>query len=188
MTVRFLFDQCAKARRRCVVLLLCLWPMVSSGAGATLPQLKTAYLFNIAKFVRWTGDPEVIRLCAATSTPHRDLLAALHARPLDSNRRLEVRFLASGDSRNGCELYFRSSSESSSPISTTSTTGQALTVARSNPVRTLIVADESQDRGEPAAIRFFLQDNKLRFEVDQAALTDAGFQISSKLLRLARTR
>ena len=162
---------------RWLCLLLAFLPLQATSASDTLPQVKVAYPFNIAKFTSWPGENNEVTLCAHPATHRQALLQALDQRPLDASRKLSVRFTEEPETR--CQLYYEDQSRSSLK--------PAVALAGTATTRsTLIVADVGRTDHPDAAIRFFARQNKLLFSINYAVIEPAPYQISSNLLHLAR--
>lgn len=148
---------------------------------AKVDQLKTAYLFNFAKFVEWPDEPSSVVLCVRSSMSS-DLVQALNGREIDATRVLEVKSVVAPES--DCHMYY-----SSGQYSEVGSTLQVSLQAPSEfPVHLLSISDRTGALERGYAFEFFVRDKKLRFSVNQSLLEHAEFKISSKLLNLARQR
>lgn len=145
-------------------------------------DVKAAYLFNFTKFVRWpagTGGPDQFRLCVVGDARFASALDEIirgesaDGRPLvrvepesvEAARGCQILFIGSGDAQQGARL---------------------LEAVRNLPVLTVGEGPKFLDQG--GAIRFVIDDGRVRFDVNLDAAARAGIEISSKLLRVARQR
>lgn len=146
-------------------------------------DVKAAFLYNFAKFVEWPpeafdapGSP--MTLCIVGKDPFGDVLdtlvrgETLQGRPLVVHRTrdlLEVR---------DCHVVFLSRSE-------TARQDDVLATVRGAGILTVGEGDSFLRDG--GIIRFVLEANRVRFEVNRDAAERNGLKLSSKLLRLARS-
>jgi len=141
--------------------------------------VKAAYLPKFIPFITWpestfAGPTAPFVLCVLGQNRFEDRLekAAVEARSGDHP--VQVRHLAALES--GCHLVFL-------PAGTDPALVQGvLDAARGHPVVTVT------DSGLKAhgVISFVIQDNHVRFDIDDALAAEGGLAISSKLLGLAR--
>ena len=184
----YLFSQSLKASfRRCLVGIFCLLLSSSVNTEDSLSkedQLKAAYIWNFLDFIKWpsseSGIPSSeIRICIDGSNDFIE-----HFRQLVGNRRVgklqhTVEVLNLKEARS-CELiYVREANK---------TTALKLVGAKSLDEDTVIVADISSIYFPGAAITFYQENNKLRFEVDMERINILNADFSSELLKLARIK
>ena len=136
-----------------------------------LANVKTAYLFNIVKFVEWQSAPEDVRVCIESGDPLIDVAQSLHGRSI-GERRLEV-LTASYDP--SCHLYY----------------GDPQLIADAGQFASVLtISDHPDALSHGADLQFIVERGQLRFKVHER-LVDASsnqleFRVSSKLLRLSR--
>lgn len=136
-----------------------------------MARLKTAYLFNIAKFVSWPQATERVRLCIDTSAPVGRVAQTLHGRELEPGRQIVISH--GPDAAGACDIVYEEYPAGA-------------TIERSEDMLTISDSPDALNSG--FVIGLFLQRDKLRFEVDQDRLRSAPYRISSKLLQLSRQR
>jgi hypothetical protein len=160
--------------------------MAAVGAGAQAPQpseyqLKAAFLFNFAKFVEWPpeafaepGAPFIIGVLG--DNPFGGELERTIQGKSINGRPLKVKEFASLAEAKGCQILFVSNSETKRlPAIFSGLQGSnVLTVGESAPF--------AENGG---MINFVLENNKIRFQINDQAARNAGLKISSKLLSLA---
>jgi len=142
-------------------------------------QVKAAFLYNFARFVEWPAEAFATRdapvqICVLGENPFGSDLDQIVQGKSVSGRRVTVRNLRNGQKVRGCHIVFAG----------------PLALARSKPALTgndargiLIVGESSSPEG--TMINFILENDRVRFEVNNRAATAAGLKISSKLLSLA---
>lgn len=176
----------AKARRgkRALVLtvvaaLLACLPPEALAASAGEYQVKAAFLYNFARFVDWpnrSGEPASVTICILGDDPFGGDINAIVGKPV-GDRKLQVRRLGSGSGAADCQILFVSGSESSD-------LGRALGAIKGRPVLTVGDTPGFAERG--VVINLYVDQSKVRFEINLDAAKRARLNISSQLLKLAR--
>lgn len=139
-------------------------------------QVQAAYLYNFVKFVEWPAGTlgAAITVCTAGNTPVAAALEQIVRDEVISGHRLAVRQIEAPQP--ACNVLF---------VPHDVGAGEYLRTARTAPVLTV---GESPDFIAQGGIINFVRDaGMMRFEIDQEAARRARLQISSRLLRLART-
>ena len=165
------------------------WAYVAVGVLATLlvlsPQaraqsletaVKATYLYKFAPFVEWPAKAfetptSPLMVCVQGDDPFGPMLdRAIAGQKVDAHpvqlRRLEV-----VDAASGCHIAFIAGSKRQAQA-------EALKALRGTGA--LTVTD-----GGAGAIRFVMQNDRVRFEIDPAEVSADGLVLSSKLLSLA---
>lgn len=155
----------------------------ASGAPAddALEQrVKSAFLFNFAKFVSWPPG----KLAGSTSTIvfcllERDAMApaleeALAGKTIDDHP-LSLRRVGRAEDFRGCHVAYLGAVDAARLPA-------ALAGVGGNGVLTVYEADSVQHDG---VVRFYLDERKVRFEINADAAQRAGLQLSSRLLGVA---
>jgi hypothetical protein len=138
-------------------------------------EVKAAFIHNIAKFVDWPPrSAGSLKLCVIGQDPFGSALDALDAKPIGDTVWEVVR---RNTNLRGCAVLFIPASENNNlkPI-LTSVQGSAV----------LTVGDTAGYAEQGVMVNFYLEQNKVRLEINNAAAGRAGFKISSQLLKLAR--
>ena len=167
---------------------LCLIPFFS---GALKParaqttadeyQIKAAFLYHFAQFVEWPGgalnDKDLsLNLCIFESDPHRqELRNTIEGKPVGA-RVLHLRLVSQQQEIQGCNILFLSRDEAGRQSGT-------LRGLRGLPV--LTVGETANFLTDGGMIRFHLEDNKIRFDINLGASDLSHLKISSRLLLLA---
>lgn len=168
----------ALLRKVVIALLLMAAPL---RAQAPEYDLKAAFLFNFAKFVEWpatafSGERSPLAICVYGEDPFGRALDMVVQGERVGERSLLVQRPDSVDDLGECHVLFISRSEKGR-------LRDVMTEVEGKPV--LTVADTDGFLRAGGVINFILEDNKVRFLIDQEAAGHSGLQISSKLMRLA---
>ncbi len=141
-------------------------------------QVKAAFIYNIAKFVDWPQgiDTKTARICIIGSDPFGDNMNALQGKPIDG-RLISVTNLDSSADLKSCQILFVSSSESGN------LDGILRTLSGSS---VLTIGDTGGYAQRGVVVNFYLESQKVRFEINIDAAKRAKLNISSQLLKLAR--
>jgi len=155
------------------VLLLTLAP---AHAGPSEYDLKAAFIYQIAKFVEWPPSNAPLRLCVLGGNPFGAALEDIRGKPVNE-RKLEVVLLnAAADPRECTMLFIAAPAERHLE--------RIIAISRGAGMLTLGDTEGFAKRG--AMVNFFLENGKVRFEINLEAVRQGGLKISSKLLTLAR--
>ena len=156
-------------------------PSASSVAPDSERDVKAAFLYNFAKFVEWppetfadAASPMV--LCVLDDEPLGASLRATVKGEKLNERRLVVRLLRDPQATQGCHVLFVGAEKGRLP--------EILASLRGAGVLTVGGAGDFLDRG--GMIRLFLEQNRVRFDINLDAAEQSHLKLSSKLLRLAR--
>jgi len=142
--------------------------------------VKAAFLPRFARYVVWPAAavPEPVapfHLCVIGRDPFGRMLDQAAAGEVIDGRRVAVRRAASAGQSGGCHLAFV---QGGSPQET----ARLLLALRERPVLTVTDARAGPQRG---MIHFTIVGGRVRFFIDEAAASDRGLAISSRLLALA---
>jgi hypothetical protein len=158
------------------------------GLGAALPlcaqstaeeyQVKAAFLFHFAQLIEWpasAGDQSV-NLCVFDDEPHRkELRTTLDGKPIGT-RSFHVRVLGQTQDIQGCNILFLSRDE---------VRRQTATLRSLHGAPVLTVGETDNFLSDGGMIRFHLEGDKIRFDINVSAADSANLKISSRLLLLA---
>lgn len=154
------------------------------GADAAAPSeyaVKTAFIFNFAKFTEWPAPASVatrgqIVLCAFAGEPYKAALAAIDGKSLQG-RTMQVRFRVGREEIKSCDMMFVTGSEERRIT-------ELLRMVKGSPVLTVGDVDGFAEAG--GMIGLIYADNRVQFEINNEAAQRANLKIGSQLLRLAR--
>jgi hypothetical protein len=173
-------------RRLCFIVPLALALLGSFARTADASSLeyrvKAAFLYNFAKFIEWPPqafpEPQTpYTICVLGEDPFHGDLDSTTENQLVQGRKLVVRRLADMKGIPGCHILFVASSERDQLRSILDTVGDA-------PI--LTVGEDEDFIRLGGRLRFFVSENKVRFEINLAATERAHLKLSAKLLSLAR--
>jgi len=150
-------------------------------AAAGEYQVKAAFLFHFAQFLEWPADAvragdSSLSLCIFDDEPRRqELQSTIEGKPIGA-RVLHIRLISRPQEIQGCNILFLSRDEGwrQAPI---------LKSLRGMPI--LTVGETSDFLSDGGMIRFHLEEDKIRFDINLAAAESARLKISSRLLLLA---
>ena len=157
-----------------------------SGTGVTrVPseyELKAAFLYKFGRYVEWptssfvdTDSPLVIGVLG--KDPYGSYLDEIVQVARVQGRRVEAIRIKDPSEVNACHILFISSSEERHVSNTLAQlAGQSV----------LTVGESEWFARDGGMIRFETVDESLRLEINLHAVQDAGLEISSRLLKLAR--
>ena len=147
----------------------------------TESKLQAAFLFNFAKFVEWppaafaaTNSPLTIGILG--DNPFGGDLEAIVRDKTINNRIIIIKPMHSVAEATNCQVLFISASAKDQIPEMISSLGTA---------SILTVGDTDRFTESGGMINFVKKENKIRFEINDAAARRAGLKISSKLLSLA---
>jgi hypothetical protein len=144
-------------------------------------KVKAAFLFNFAKFVEWPErdhDRDSVTIGVVGLDPFGKSLDEVVRGKSVGTRRIAIRRFAGIAELEPCDILFISRSESSR-------LEEILKALEGTATLTVGEDDEFAIRG--GIIRFFIQESKIRFEINLDAAEHEGLHVSSKLLQVART-
>jgi hypothetical protein len=161
--------------------------VLAIGAGgvdgaASEYELKAAFLFNFTKYVKWperafADEHSPIVIAVVGTDPFGHALDDVVREKSVGGRKFDVRRFKTVDDLDACHLLFVAPSESARLSKIREHyTGEA----------TLLVGDTDHFAGRGGAIGFYIEDKKIRFEINTDATKRATLDLSSQLLKLAR--
>jgi hypothetical protein len=153
-----------------------------AGAASREYQLKAAFLYNFAQFVEWPAGTfadakSPIVLATVGPDPFEGALDAAVSGKTIGGHPLVVKHFAAAADVGKCQLLF---------VPAGSADQFAAALHNAGPAGVLTVGESDAFLKDGGIIRFYQEDNRLRFEINQPAATKAGIQISAKLMRLAK--
>lgn len=175
------------ANRRCAAALaLVVWlradaPAVAQTPAAAEESVKAVFLFNFAKYVTWPAmeigerSPAEVRVCVTADQTFFALLkSAIQGEMLDGKPLQPVQLDGLDDARN-CQILYVGETHSADARAW-------LGAVRGRQVLTVGDGGLTDD----VVIAFVRDENRVRFDINRAAASRRGLNISSKLLRVAR--
>jgi hypothetical protein len=145
-------------------------------AGPTEYQIKTAFLYNLAKFIEWPADDGTLNLCILGEDLFGKNIDSIEGKTV-AGRKLSVRRIKSAHDIKQCRMLFIASPENER-------LADILKALQGLNILTIGDTDGYAERG--VIINFYTDQNKIRFEINRDAAERSGLKISSKLFDLAR--
>ena len=159
-------------------------PSVRAAARQNLEyQVKAAYLFNFLSFIEWPSSAyarptDPIRVCVIGFDPFGAELDTINGERV-GERRVVVERLKDEEASGTCRLLFVSKIDEV----------RLPTIRRASAGRGVLIVTETPTSLEKCAgIALVLDEQRVRFDVNMAALRSERLVPSSKLLRVARQR
>jgi hypothetical protein len=145
-------------------------------------KVKAAFIYNFARFIEW--PPEVFAdseapfvVAVVGKDPFDGALEQVASGKKIGARRVEIRHFDSIDDIGPCQILF---------VPITDDDSEARTIRKIENGHVLSIGEGEAFTANGGTLRFFSEDNKIRFEVNTDAADRASLRISSKLLNLAR--
>jgi len=139
-------------------------------------QVKAAFLFNFAKFVQWPGPTDGPLVIAIAGDDYFAEIVTQTIRGRNINgRELTARRLATGDDPAGCQVLFVGLTRPSDVADLMQRIHQPM----------LTVGETVQFLRDGGMVRFYLENNRVRFEISQKNALAAGLKVSAELLAFA---
>jgi len=154
-----------------------------ASAGVAMPhaqevsqeyQIKAAYLYNFLKYVEWPDRiNRTFRICVAGQNPFGGVLDGLTKNERVRGNPVKTELILGFEP--GCDVIF---------TPRTSNIPAYLQAAAGMPILTVGETPRYIEQG--GIINFFVENGKVRFEINRTAAERAGLRISSRLLQLAK--
>jgi hypothetical protein len=145
-------------------------------------QVKAAFVNNFIKFVEWPlrgqggNVPEdTVRLCVLGDLPDKATFEALDGQEV-MGKRLSLVFLQEPEESRDCQVLFL-------PSTVSNRLPEVLEVLQGQP--TLTIGDTEGYARRGVMINMYLENKRVRFEINAETSGAAGLRISAKLLNLA---
>lgn len=143
-------------------------------------QVKAAFLFHFAELVDWPADTSdrdrSLNICVFDDDPQRHELQSTLEGKLIGVRVLHIRLVSDPQAIPGCKILFLSHDEGRRQP-------DILRDLRDQPVLTVGESDSFLSDG--GMIRFHLESDRIRFDINLTAAESSHLKISSRLLLLA---
>jgi hypothetical protein len=155
----------------------------SAGAEATKEyQLKAVFLYNFAQFIEWpasafTSDAAPMRIGVLGDDPFGSSLDEVVRNESVRGRRFAVSRSARPEDLKDCQMIYVARSEKAR-------VGEILAALAGRPVLTVSDLDGFAALG--GMIRFYVEGNKIRFEINQGSAQEHGLKPGSQLLGLGK--
>jgi uncharacterized protein DUF4154 len=155
---------------------------LSNAQTATEYQVKAAYLYNFAKFVEWpsrdfASPTAPIQLCVLNDQSFEVELNRIAKGKFVTGHPVSVVPVQTAEHSRSCHILFINSSQEGQ-------TRHIIEVLRDTTVLTVGETKGFAENG--GIINFVLQDDRVQFQVNHRAAKQAGLNISSRLLAVAK--
>lgn len=163
--------------RGLALLLLAPAPAIAQGSGEY--EVKAAFIHNIAKFVEWpapTVGDEALQLCVLGRNPFGNALTVLDGKRV-GKLSWKISFPTLQSNLRACQVLFIAASEGDRLAPILDKLGDA---------PTLTIGDTDGYAELGIMVNFYIDENKVRFEVNPEAASRVRLKFGSQLLKLAR--
>jgi hypothetical protein len=143
-------------------------------------QMKAVFLYNFAKFIDWPEeslrDKDTFNVCILGDSPFENNFKNLQGKAV-RGKELDIKYCRTLQEITNCDLLFICSSEKKN----------LPRILRSLNEKNILTIGDTKDFAEGGVmINFYIEDDKVRFEVNLDAVKRSKLQISTKLLKIAR--
>jgi hypothetical protein len=139
-------------------------------------ELKAAFIYQVAKFVEWPASNAPLRLCVIGGNPFGAALETVRGKAVNARKLEIVQIDAAADPRECHLLFIAAGAERNLE--------RINAIARGTGILTLGDTEGFARRG--VMVNFYLENDKVRFEINLESARQGGLNISSRLLALAR--
>jgi len=137
-------------------------------------KVKAAYIFNFTKFVEWVGvSRDTLNICVIGNNAIAEILKDLAAR--NTGRKIRVELEQMTDLTECQMLYIDHSEKSFSDL-----------LVKTRGAQILTVSDAKSFANNGGIIGFYIDEGKVKVEINQQLAEASGIKISSNLLEIAR--
>jgi hypothetical protein len=160
----------------------CLGLAVTVNVSASLEyELKAAFLLRFANYVEWPSsafgsDEEPLVFGVFGSDPFGGALEAAAKGKMISGRHVQIRVSSDPNVLRACHIIFFPASQMR---------GYGVTVSALSGLSVLTVGEVSGFTDHGGIINFVMQEDHLRFEINQATAVGHHLKVSSRLLQLS---
>jgi hypothetical protein len=157
---------------------MCLSVLTVVAQPATEQEVKAVFIYNFISFVEWpaaTNAKDEFVIGVAAPETFSNLLTKVVQGETVQGKSIRVQLIASPEQARTCQIVFidRGHKDLDGILRVT------------DELPTLTVADHDEFMQKGGVIRFFMQENKVRLEINADAAKSHHLKISAKLLRLA---
>lgn len=145
-------------------------------------EVKAAFLYNIARFVEWpqkvspSSNATSFHMCVYGKNPFAGALEAIKGKEI-GGKKIIIQHINPLDHAQSCQMLFISASEQND-------LKHVISGLSDHPV--LTIGDTPGYARNGVIVNFYLEQNKVRFEINIQAAKQSGLKVSSKLLALAK--
>ena len=149
----------------------------SNGNSSNEYDLKALFIFNFIKYVDWseTNESGNFKIVVLGPSEIKDPLQKIADQKKINNRKIEIKEGDDLDEICGQVLFIPRDMSDKLPECISKFSGKGV----------LIVTEGKNLAAKGSSMNFVMVDNKMKFEINQAAVHSAGLKVSSQLLDLA---
>lgn len=164
-------------KKKMIITMLFLFFISSIGAYAQSEKFKALFLYNFIKNIEWpqTYKQGDLVIGVLGNNPIVKELETITGSQKAGNQSMKVKVFANAEEVVSCHVIYIPSNKSGS-------VSQVL--AKTSGTPTLIVSDGRGSIQQGAAINFFLDGDKLKFEISKSHIEQKGLKVSASLLNL----
>lgn len=157
-------------------------PAPAAPEAASLPSVKAAFVFNFIKLVSWPeqrfdSDGDAVSVCVLRGDDMEPALRNSLDGKMVGAHPVEVSTVTVDDSLATCHVLYLGSQASAR---------YGALMSRVSGKGVLLVDEGEQFTWPDGMIRLFLEESRVRFELNLEALERAGLRVDPRLIRLAR--
>jgi hypothetical protein len=151
-------------------------------------RIKAAFLYNFALYVDWPKDApanrgETFSIGVLGENPFGDVLDQIAMSKKVDDKKLVIHYFKTVEAYQACHILFISAR----PDKENPPEARLKAVLKAaNESSTLIVTETRGLAEKGATINFFIEDNRVRFEINTRAAKRAHLQLKAKLLQLGK--
>ncbi|MCE1188584.1 MAG: YfiR family protein [Ignavibacteria bacterium] len=146
-------------------------------------SVKSVFLERFTRFIEWPASCGIddhdkpFIICVLGKTSFSSALTDTYKQQKIRNKRVEIVVISSSSEIPNCHILFI-------PKASTSELPHAIRLIKDKPI--LIVSESEGGASKGTHINFFIENQKIGFEINNASFRQSGLQISSLLLKSAR--
>jgi len=145
-------------------------------------QLKAAFIYKFTQFIEWpssafSSDDDPIIVAIVGDDPFHGDLDRAAADKKTGNRPMLIKHFADVDHIERCHMLFVAASQADQ---------MPAVLRKISDWAVVTIGDNDSFCRDGGVIRFFIEDQRIHFEINTSAAERAGVKISSRLLQLAR--
>ena len=168
----------------CIILLISsiLFPALVFGeendAISLEDKIKAAFVYNFTKYIEWVDDDttDSFEIGIIGDSDIIFPLQEIAEKELINNKKIEIKHFQNVQDINVCYILFISASEKS----------QLQNILKKIENKNILtISDSIGFAHEGVSINFIIVDGKIKFEINNSSIDQAGLQVSSQLLKLA---
>ena len=143
--------------------------------------LKAVWIFKFTHFIKWPDQSNsahnIFRIGVLKDEAFKEYLEEIYSEYSPYGNEVSIQDISSLDSLNDIHILYI-------PDKQLKELDKIRTAAYDHSI--LLIGDSKGYAENGVHINFFIKDNKVRFEINESAMHDAGFFVSYKLLNIAK--